>query len=82
MKVIRQSPLSRWCSQETLCAWTLICLQVMYQSDEVNGTLASTATILASPTAEAAIRNRQRVSRRRVCMNVRFGLVVTESAVS
>ena len=43
---------------------------------------ASAATILASPTAEAAIRNRQRISRTRVCMNVRFGFVVTESAVS
>jgi len=43
--------------------------------------VASAATILGSPTAAAATRNRQQISRSRVCMNVRFGFVITESAV-
>ena len=38
--------------------------------------------ILASSTAAAATRNRQKTSRSRVRMNVRFGFVVTELTVS
>src|SRR6476646_4265721 len=40
--------------------------------------IASAATILARPTAAAATRNSQEISRSRVCMNVRFGFVAIE----
>src|SRR6476620_11269172 len=43
---------------------------------------ASAVTIFTSTTAAPATRNRQKTSRSRVCMNVRFGFVVTESTVS
>jgi hypothetical protein len=44
--------------------------------------IALAATILASPTAAAATKNRQKISRIRVGVNVRFRFVVTESAVT
>jgi hypothetical protein len=44
--------------------------------------IASSATVLVSPTAAPATRNRQQTSRSRVRMNVRFGFVATELAVS
>jgi hypothetical protein len=43
--------------------------------------IAAAATILASATAAAVTRNRQKMSRSGLCMNARFGFVVTESAI-
>ena len=43
---------------------------------------ASAVTIFTSTTAAPATRNRQKTSRSRVCINLRLGFVVTESAVS